>query len=122
MTNDNPISDSPYSARSCARCGRRFRALGREYSCAACRKSATATVGTHARLSFREQQIIALIRQAKTNKEIAYELCLAEGTIKEYLYRIFRKLPVTNRTQLALTPTSDVLSLTVSSPRSEASL
>lgn len=45
---------------------------------------------------------MALIRQAKTNKEIAYDLCLAEGTVKEYLHRIFRKLAVTNRTELAL--------------------
>ena len=54
------------------------------------------------RLSFREQQIVSLIRQAKTNKEIAYDLCLTEGTVKEYLHRIFRKLAVTNRTELAL--------------------
>jgi len=95
---------SPDPTRSCARCGRRFRALGREYSCPACRKPTVAVpeAARHAELSFREQQIVALIRQAKTNKEIAYELCLAEGTVKEYLYRIFRKLAVTNRTELAL--------------------
>ena len=50
-----------------------------------------------------------LIRQAKTNKEIAYALCLTEGTVKEYLYRIFRKLAVTNRTELALRRTREVL-------------
>jgi DNA-binding CsgD family transcriptional regulator len=65
----------------------------------------------HAELSFREQQIVTLIRQAKTNKEIAYELCLAEGTVKEYLYRIFRKLAVTNRTELALRSPREVLPL-----------
>jgi DNA-binding NarL/FixJ family response regulator len=54
------------------------------------------------RLSFREKQIIELIQQAKSNKEIAYELCLTVGTVKEYVYHIFRKLGVTNRTQLAL--------------------
>jgi DNA-binding NarL/FixJ family response regulator len=54
------------------------------------------------RLSFRERQIIELIQQAKSNKEIAYELCLTVGTVKEYVYHIFRKLGVTNRTQLAL--------------------
>jgi DNA-binding NarL/FixJ family response regulator len=64
-----------------------------------------------AELSFREQQIVALIRQAKTNKEIAYELCLAEGTVKEYLYRIFRKLDVTNRTELALRSPREVVPL-----------
>jgi DNA-binding NarL/FixJ family response regulator len=53
-------------------------------------------------LSFREVQIVELVAQAKTNKEIGYELCLTEGTVKEYLYHIFRKLNVTNRTELAL--------------------
>jgi len=102
----------PTPTRSCARCGTRFRAFGREYSCPACRKPTTAVPdpARHAELSFREQQIVALIRQAKTNKEIAYELCLTEGTVKEYLHRIFRKLAVTNRTELALRSPGDALS------------
>ena len=53
-------------------------------------------------MSFREKQIVDLIQQAKSNKEIAYELCLTVGTVKEYVYHIFRKLGVTNRTELAL--------------------
>jgi len=36
------------------------------------------------------------------NKEIAYELHLTEGTVKEYLNRIFRKVGATNRTDLAV--------------------
>ena len=55
-----------------------------------------------AKLSVREKQIVDLIRQAKSNKEIACELCLTVGTVKEYVYRIFRKLGVTNRTELAI--------------------
>ena len=53
-------------------------------------------------LSFREKQVVRLVAQAKLNKEIAYELHLTEGTIKEYLNRIFRKLGTTNRTELAV--------------------
>lgn len=53
-------------------------------------------------LSFREKQIAQLVCQAKLNKEIAFELHLTEGTIKEYLNRIFRKLEVKNRTELAI--------------------
>jgi two-component system nitrate/nitrite response regulator NarL len=53
-------------------------------------------------LSCREAQVVALVRQAKANKEIAYELSLTEGTVKEYLARIYRKLQVRNRTELAL--------------------
>jgi DNA-binding NarL/FixJ family response regulator len=89
--------------RSCARCGNGFSTRGKEYTCPACRrpKSRSAHKPNHA-LSFREQQIVALIAEAKANKEIAYDLCLSEGTVKEYLYHIFRKLNVTSRTELAL--------------------
>lgn len=113
MTKHNTAILPPTPTRSCARCGERFPAFGREYSCLACRKPTIAVPESarHAELSFREQQIVALIRQAKTNKEIAYELCLAEGTVKEYLYRIFRKLAVTNRTELALRSPGEVFPL-----------
>jgi DNA-binding NarL/FixJ family response regulator len=43
-----------------------------------------------------------LVSRGKLNKEIAFELHLSEGTIKEYLNRIFRKLGATNRTELAV--------------------
>ncbi len=46
--------------------------------------------------------MVELVRQAKLNKEIAYSLHLTEGTVKEYLNRIFRKLSVKNRTELAI--------------------
>jgi len=45
---------------------------------------------------------VDLVRQAKQNKEIAYRLHLSEGTVKEYLNRIFKKLAVSNRTELAV--------------------
>jgi two-component system, NarL family, nitrate/nitrite response regulator NarL len=53
-------------------------------------------------LSFREKQVANLVLQAKLNREIAFELHLTEGTIKEYLYRIFRKTGAANRTELAV--------------------
>jgi len=56
----------------------------------------------NAQLSFREKQVVKLVTQAKLNKEIAFELHLTEGTIKEYLNRIFRKLRISNRTELAV--------------------
>ena len=43
-----------------------------------------------------------MICRAKLNKEIAYELHLTEGTVKEYLNRIFRKVGASNRTELAV--------------------
>jgi len=89
--------------RSCARCGNGFHTRGKEYTCPRCRTPRSRTIHKSGHpLSFREQQIVALIAEAKANKEIAYDLCLSEGTVKEYLYHIFRKLNVTSRTELAL--------------------
>jgi DNA-binding NarL/FixJ family response regulator len=68
----------------------------------ACRRPKEGKRPLNPKLSFREKQVISLISRAKLNKEIAYELHLSEGTIKEYLNRIFRKLGVKNRTELAV--------------------
>ena len=43
-----------------------------------------------------------LVARGWYNKVIAHELELTEGTVKEYLNRIFRKLCVRNRTELAV--------------------
>lgn len=43
----------------------------------------------------------ALLREGKSNKVIAYELGLSEGTVKNYMSEIFKMLKVTNRTQAA---------------------
>jgi DNA-binding CsgD family transcriptional regulator len=96
--------------KSCARCGRLFGALGREYTCPNCRqpKHFNEMQIVSRQLSFRERQIVDLVREAKANKEIAAELCLTEGTIKEYLHHIFRKLGVKNRTELALRRDADL--------------
>lgn len=88
--------------RSCFRCGREFGANEKERVCMGCRKTWARKVPISQELSVREKQIIELVQRAKLNKEIAYELHLTEGTIKEYLNRIFRKLGVSNRTQLAI--------------------
>ena len=85
------------SLRSCCRCGQEFQSHSRELVCMACRKPKVSRA-----LSFREKQIVDLVRQAKANKEIAFELHLSEGTVKEYLNRIFRKLEVKSRTELAI--------------------
>ena len=88
--------------RTCSRCGRGFGAVGRENVCPSCKQPAARPGEVSPRLSFRERQIVNLVQQAKSNKEIAYELCLTVGTVKEYMYHIFRKVNVSNRTELAL--------------------
>lgn len=91
------------SLRSCFRCGAEFRSHLRERVCAGCRRPKAGPRGLPSReLTVRDRQIIAQIRFGKPNKEIAHELHLSEGTVKEYLNRIFRKVDVTNRTELAV--------------------
>jgi len=58
--------------------------------------------GEHA-LTAREREIVALIIQAKSNKEIARELVITEGTVKVHIHRIFERLAMKNRTMLAMT-------------------
>jgi two-component system nitrate/nitrite response regulator NarL len=55
---------------------------------------------THA-LTDRERQIVRLVSEGLSNKEIARRLNLTDGTIKVHLHHIFQKLEVTNRTVLA---------------------
>lgn len=52
-------------------------------------------------LSARETEVVRLICEGRTSKEIAASLGLAEQTVKAHLSRIYRKLNVTNRSQLA---------------------
>jgi len=88
--------------RNCFRCGREFRRDGGNRICQSCRSPQIGKKPLNPKLSFREKQVVGLVAQAKLNKEIAFELHLTEGTIKEYLNRIFRKLGITNRTELAV--------------------
>ena len=55
-----------------------------------------------AALSRRETAIVDLVAQGLRNREIAGQLGLTEGTVKVYLHRIYEKLEVTNRTELAI--------------------
>ncbi len=54
-----------------------------------------------ASLSPQEQKVVALVAAGKTNKEIGHSLALTEKTVKNYLARIFEKLGVTRRAQVA---------------------
>jgi DNA-binding NarL/FixJ family response regulator len=91
------------SLKNCCRCGKEFHPGRTERVCPECMKPRPAKrVLSTRQLTMREMQIIKLVQRGKANKEIAYELHLTEGTIKEYLNRIFRKLEVRNRTELAV--------------------
>ena len=53
-------------------------------------------------LSERQQQIMRLLAEGKSNKEIAGELSIEYGTVKQHLFVLFRKLNVTSRAKAAL--------------------
>jgi DNA-binding NarL/FixJ family response regulator len=53
-------------------------------------------------LTPREEQVVALVSDGLTNREVAHELGLSEHTIKKYLLRIFDKLGISTRVELVL--------------------
>ena len=57
---------------------------------------------TRMHLSPKEKAIITGITQGKRNKEIAYEMRTSEQVIKNYLRKIYEKLGVEDRVELAL--------------------
>ena len=50
-------------------------------------------------LSEREQQVLALIADGLSNRDIADELVIAAGTVKSHINKIYGKLEVRSRTQ-----------------------
>lgn len=53
-------------------------------------------------LTSREQEIVPLVAQGLTNKEISSKLGLSEHTIKNHLFRIYEKLGISSRVELIL--------------------
>ncbi|MBP2229069.1 DNA-binding NarL/FixJ family response regulator [Azospirillum agricola] len=57
-------------------------------------------------LTPRQRDVLTRLRDGKSNKQIAHELGLTEGTVKVHVTAILRHLGVRNRTQAALTAQS----------------
>jgi DNA-binding NarL/FixJ family response regulator len=53
-------------------------------------------------LTDRERNILDLVAEGKTNKEIAADLFLSEKTVKHYMTNVLQKLQVRNRVEAAL--------------------
>jgi DNA-binding CsgD family transcriptional regulator/ArsR family metal-binding transcriptional regulator len=70
------------------------------------RKRSKGVVGTHEgiifQLSGRETEVLRLIAEGFTNKEIARVLTVSQNTIKSHVVSIFNKLGINDRTQAAV--------------------
>ena len=53
-------------------------------------------------LTPREEQVVALVAEGLSNREVARELSLSEHTVKKYVFRIFDKLGISSRVELVL--------------------
>ena len=51
-------------------------------------------------LTPREIEIVRLVRRGLANRQIADELCVAEGTVKAHLHNIYEKLGMDSRVDL----------------------
>jgi two-component system, NarL family, nitrate/nitrite response regulator NarL len=56
----------------------------------------------HDSLTTRERQIVLVLSEGLSNKEIGRRLRLTEGTVKVHLHNIYQKLGISNRTALAV--------------------
>ncbi|MCK1636914.1 response regulator transcription factor [Bradyrhizobium sp. 157] len=68
---------------------------------AAFREQSAITENALAVLTDRERQIMRLVSEGLSNKEIGRRLNISNGTIKVHLHHIFQKLEISNRTVLA---------------------
>lgn len=59
------------------------------------------SVSVHA-FSDREVEILTILQDGKSNKEIARDLGLSEATVKVHIKNVLRKLGVSNRTEAAI--------------------
>ena len=58
-------------------------------------------------LTSREQELVPLVANGLTNKEISARLCVSEHTIKNHLFRIYEKLGISSRVELILYAVSE---------------
>jgi DNA-binding NarL/FixJ family response regulator len=53
-------------------------------------------------LTRREEQVVTLVAEGMSNREISSQLKLSEHTVKNYMFRIFNKLGISSRVELIL--------------------
>jgi ATP/maltotriose-dependent transcriptional regulator MalT len=50
-------------------------------------------------LTAREQQILDLIAEGNTNRQISHDLSISESTVENHIHHIYGKLGISNRAQ-----------------------
>ena len=60
------------------------------------------SVATLAQLTPTQVKVLRGVRSGQLNKEIAFDLGIAEATVKAHMTALMRKLNVRNRTQVAV--------------------
>jgi DNA-binding NarL/FixJ family response regulator len=76
-------------------CAHLFRVFSRQWTAIP-----SARTKLEVRLTRRQQQIVPLIAQGMTNKEIASHLTLSEQTVKNHIHRIMRRVGAVDRLQV----------------------
>jgi two-component system, NarL family, nitrate/nitrite response regulator NarL len=66
------------------------------------RNGMSATLINEERLTARERQILRLIASGKSNKHIARELNISDGTVKGHVKNLLRKLNLQSRLEAAV--------------------
>jgi DNA-binding NarL/FixJ family response regulator len=64
--------------------------------------SSAATASPHTDLTDREIEVLRLVAQGATNREIAEQLVISEGTVKNHISNILSRLGLRDRTQAAI--------------------
>ena len=67
-------------------------------------------------LTDREIGVVKAIQQGKSNKIIAYQLCICEGTVKVHVRNIMKKMKAKNRTEIAI-KAQTALAMDIERPR-----
>ncbi len=65
-------------------------------------KGSVNMAGEEISFSDREREVLKLVAEGYDNKEIAGELCLAEGTVRNQISKLLDKIQLKDRTQLAV--------------------
>lgn len=65
-------------------------------------KTTRPSVGEHAPLTVREQEILTILSTGATNKQISEKLSISAETVKEHVQHMLRKIGVNDRTQAAV--------------------